>query len=252
MSQFKKFILLFILIVIGLGTIVFSLIRMPQKNLHKNLYRAQVHPFSIVFYTNEEEELFKVSPLDDYFYKAQTKNHLTKDSDFRQNTNLIEEFKIILQRIFSNAEKLTWAITKGKTKIKYEVKDKKNGIVQIERSLENFPPEINAVGQSIVICSECLVVNQDKTLVYFREDQLISEKLEKSDELGLIPLIVDEQLPVDTLKLLIIGSAGEKKFEVEVAPGQEVYFSQELNILELKTLIDNKKAVNISQIIKFY
>lgn len=239
------------IIALGLAIILLSIFKNPVRNMQQKDYKAQINPFSIVFFDKNGGNSFSISPLDDSFYLTSKKEHFVNDTNFKQNRNFMGEIKLQMERLILGNKKLIWRIVKDKFTVTYEVADNNKG-VQIKRILENLPQGVNAIGQTLTLCKGCLLSDQDKKLVYLKEDQLAPEVFELAKNLNLIPLIITEQLPIGTRKILVLGPDGEAKLELEVSPNQDVYFIRGWNILELTTLVSNQKRIILSQTINFY
>lgn len=220
--------------------------------MQQNHYKAEITPFSVLFSDSENNNLFRISPSDDYIYSPTLEEHLINNSGFKETRNLIDEFESTLERLFLQERKLTWKITQGKLKITYEITTSKDDTVQIIRTLENLPAQTNAIGQTISLCKDCLVISENENLLYLKQDLLTNAEFEKAKKLNLIPLVTTEQLPVGITKLLILSPDGEKKLELQVSPDQEVYYLSDWNILVLKTPVSDQKTVKVSQSIKFF
>lgn len=249
MSILLKLLLIF---AIGSGIILLSLFNNPVRNLQQKSYKASIAPFSIVLSDSNNEKYFKISPFDDYFYSDSEEKHLLDNPNFKEITNPLKELNTILSGLFLHRNDLSWQIAENGTKITYQIKDMQNGTVQIRRKLDNFPAQIEAVGQAIVLCEECLVSDENMNFLYVKKDQLTAEVFSRAQLLNLTPLIITKQLPKGIAKLLILTPSGERKLEIEVIPDQEIYYLSDWNILILKTPVKGEKSISVSQNIRFY
>lgn len=244
MSTYLKIL---VILAIGLATIIFILYKNPVRNLQQKGYRVESNHYSLVFSTNKPEEIFKISPLDDYYYQANLKDHLMKDSNFRQKRNLFTELMLTVEGLFSKQKHLAWSLQKDQVEINYEVEDLGNQ-VRISRILKGFSPKIFAIGQTITFCKDCLLTDENKQ-VFLMENLLTKEKLNQIAKLKLIPIIIsNEQLP-KVSKLVALNPSGEKRLEVSVAENQQAFYFENWNVLELKTPVWAKNVISASQII---
>lgn len=241
-----------ILIAIGLSIIAASVIRSPLRKLAQKSYRVEVNPYSMVFYAKDQGQmLFKISPLDDYYYFSSGREHIVNDSNaLYQTLDLVQEFLIILKRITIGDKSIVWTAKIGETTLVYKAEDKGDGSILISREIKNPKSQVTAIGQIVDLCESCLLTNE-YGLAYLTEDNLTQDKLDLIEKLKFTPLIIgNNQLP-GISKLIVINSQGEKEVEILASDNQEVYFDEGWHVLNLKTQVSNGKSIKVSQIVRF-
>ncbi len=221
---------------------------MPVANIQQQDYKIELSQYSLNFYTNKLDEVFKISPLDDYYYLGNLKDHLVKDSSFKQNRNLFTELALTIERLFLKQNHLEWSLQQGKLQVVYTVEDQGNRI-KIFRQLTGFSPKIDSIGQAITFCDDCLLTDEDKQ-VFLMENLLSEEKLTKISKLQLTPVIITGESLPKVSKLIVLSPFGEKRLEILVDPDEQAYYFENWHVLELKTPVAlSKNLIKTSQTI---
>lgn len=259
LNKIKTVIVALSLIIIGLLIVYFHLVRMPIKYLLQNDYSVHLYNnYAIGFFKNDTNNpVFTISPLDDYYYYEDSKEHLFTDlTTFKNTRDYIQESFALIKAILIGNKKLVWNIhDKNKRegiKVNYTVVAKRGGYTQITRKLYNLNPKTYVIGQSIVICNNCMVADKQKR-VYLQAELLSQEQIDAIQSLKLIPFVLsqNQSIPLTNSELIIINRKGVTEATIFKDPGQEIFFDEKYHLLELKTLVKNKKQIVVSQIIKF-
>lgn len=237
----------FIIIIIGLLSIVITLARLPLENLFDKNFKAQITPFSINFYKDDSDEVvFKVSPFDDYYYQSSFKHHIEDKSIYLQNQGLLDKLINLLSRMVNN-KKLIWSMEGSKARITYTVFSK-NGSLELVRQVHTLGIKVDAIGQSIVFCQTCMVTDEEKR-VYFKASLLTQDKVDTAERLKLTPFIIENKMPYRLSKLNIVDLDGNIKATILITSYQEIFFEEQWQLLELKTFVNKTKPITVSQII---
>lgn len=216
---------------------IFSLYKNPVRNMQQKDYKIELNRYSLVVSTNKLEEILKISPLDDYYYLESLKDHLVKDANFSQNWSLFTELSLTLERLFLKQKHIVWSLQQGKMQIIYKVEDEGNRI-KISRNLKGFDPKIEAIGQAITFCKDCLLADEDGQ-VFLMENLLTVEKLAKVNQLQLTPVIISNEALPKISKLVVLSPFGER-VEVSIAEDQQAFYFENWHVLELKTPVAGK------------
>ncbi|MDP3988087.1 MAG: hypothetical protein Q8P80_02990, partial [Candidatus Levybacteria bacterium] len=181
-----------------------------------------------------------------------SKNHFINQPNFGESKNYFEEFVLLFERVFAGDNRLIWHVgPKGDNQIKatYSVADQKNGGVQVMRNL-NTDLKISAIGQSVIICSLCMV--RDNSKIFFDAGLINDSKLLIAQKLGFSSLVVSKTqvMPILGTKLVVIDQQGNSLAQINIEKNQEVFFDERYNLIEFKTPLEGKEKI-VSQTIKF-
>lgn len=241
----KPLIALLVLIVVSVFTLWNETFQMPPQRILTDKYRIVQSQYSIDFISNRTgEELFSISPLEDYIYSDNKKDHIYNKTNYTAKNDLLTR----LLRFFPRPQ-ISWELTSKKIGVSYYIKEN-NAVIGILRVLSsNKIPD--AIGQSVVFCFDCFV-KDDKMRIYFNPNQTDDDKFKISSKLNLTPYIIQENqfLPHGIGKISVVDREGKTQFEVYTDDRQDVYYSARFHLLEFKTYID-KKMPYISQKVVF-
>lgn len=243
--------LLILLVFIGFGLIIIliNLNRTIINTLYESAYQVKTGTYSIAVLNSSNEEIFKISPLDDFYYHGLTKDHLSDQNSFKQLNPPTDKLLPFLNDILLGKRLLLWRSTgKDKIQIQYQIQPLERNTLKIDRILTNFNPKTYAIGQSLVYCADCIVTDS-LNRAYFLKEFYTPEKENIVKSLNLDPVILETALLPKTLsKITVIDSEANFKFSTTVNPDQEVYLEQKWNILEFKTFITEQEAKNSSKL----
>jgi len=188
-----------------------------------------------------------MSPLNDYYYNFDNKEHLEITLSDSNTGNLFDQFLITTRGLFLNKKTLVWNTlggnSKGKVAANYKLEEIGNGI-KITRNvnLEKLKPD--RIGQVLKYCSGC-IISDDRKRAFFNGETLSSSKIALASKLKLTVFVLGENeffLP-GSKKIFIIGGDGTVKAEIDTA-GSEVFLQEKWNVLEFKTPTNGKNTVN--------
>lgn len=226
MNKYFKIGLVFL---IGLATIIGVVLQSPLDNISKPIYQLKTTPTSLLFLSSAlDEEIFKISPFDDYIYQGSNKTLVATTENF-------DEAKIIPNPLLFGQDKFRWkASTKTGVDIEYEINNQSENEILIKRKLTNKNGRVDSIGSSYVLCSTCLVTDQKKRF-FLNQEFVEVGPISSAHSIGLIPTILSESLlPNDTTNITILDSSFNPKMSILIEPNTDVYYHQKWNIVELK------------------
>lgn len=252
----KAFLAGAIFVAIGLLSVYKGMIKIPVTKIPQEAYFTYTSSYSINFARSDNEKMlvFKVSPRDDYYYDGLFKGHFINTQKFVQTKSIFNNAFFLLGDIINGSNKLNWTVEEKtiekNIKVSYTVKDEANGYVQINRKV-NLNSSIDAIGQSIVFCDTCFLIDNNKN-VYLNANSSSKEKLNYIETLNLVPVFVsiNQSLPYSP-EFKIIDQDAKVLLTVLIGKEQEVFLDEKYHLLELKTYLKDKKKKEVSQIIKF-
>ncbi len=242
------------LIAIGLVSIGVTLIRMPVNKSFAGGQKIEVSSYGVSVYNGSENLLFSLSPLNDYYYDGQAKEHLENKLTLSNNGDLLSQALVSFNNSVLGKNELIWETfgenSKGESTVNYSV-EYTNGGIKITRkvSLQTITP--TAIGQVLTICNDCMVTD-DKNRAYFNGDTVNSYLINIALKANKVPTIIGENqsFPEGVSKLIIIGRDGKEKMSIPVI-GESIYLQDKWHLLELKTSTQKAKDETVSQMIYF-
>ncbi|OGH23842.1 MAG: hypothetical protein A3J69_02200 [Candidatus Levybacteria bacterium RIFCSPHIGHO2_02_FULL_42_12] len=140
-----------------------ALVKLSFQSLLGNRYKVEASGSSIRFYPSDsDEQIIKISPFDDYVYRDGEKEHLVTEPGYRLRNAIVYSALSIVKKTFFGTKELIWEIEGnnrwGKTKTTYRIWEEENTL-SVERLVRADTFLFEAVGQSIVVCSSCVVVD---------------------------------------------------------------------------------------------
>jgi hypothetical protein len=247
----KKVLYLTVLFLISLGIISFSLFRYKPFAYYIGNFSVQPGAYSFSINRNDSsEQLVRISPFDDYFYWNNTKDHPISSADFKSSGDITNVFSKFLNGRLINRTRVSWFMESNNgTRIKYDIENISPSEFEITRTFEKTNDKIDAVGQSVIICPDCLVTD-NKSRVFFTTELLTAEKLETANQMNLSPLVLSNNiLPNDVEKIVILDKNKNPKMTLSTQGHIEVSFDEKWQLLEFKTWLGNQSSV--SQTISF-
>lgn len=240
-------------IVIGFAIILTSLSRFQSKISSQSFYQISVNRYSLSFSQSIlQKPVFKISPLDDYYYYGSTKDHIADSTTFTKIDDTNDKLEILLENMFFGDKRVKWTtLGNNGIKISYLISDYRGDSVKITRRLSNLKDEVYAIGQSIVLCDDCILIDQFKR-VYFNGGLLSEQKLNLAQSLGLTPVILTSGiLPTDVSEISILDLSANPKIVIPIFPNQQILYDERWHLLELKTFINDKGKAELSQVVRF-
>lgn len=234
-------VLLGICITIILGTFV----RVRLSSFNQESFKVNAGQYAIGIYTTDLSKLLaRISPFDDYYYEGLTKNHIINSDNYLKTSTLTNNFANIASNLFLNKKQIRWTVEgKDGLRIVYAVNEGDNGTVVITRTIRNIKPSPYALGQSLVICETCLLVD-DKNRIFFSGDHITQEKLSLARNLKLNPtLIVEQVIPGEVETLYVYDASYNKEFEIKVKEDQDIYYDEQWHLIEVEQPISNQNSV---------
>ncbi|MCL4353622.1 hypothetical protein M1615_04125 [Patescibacteria group bacterium] len=227
-----------ILIAIGLISIIVVFGRMPVSKIFIDGYKVESSFYSVDAYNSSGSRIFSLSPLDDYYYSGKAKEHLEDKLVASGNGNFLSQAVLSFTNLFFGKTKLIWNTkgrnSKGFSTVTYSINSIGKGIrITREIRLEHVSP--TAIGQSVVICSDCMVTD-NRNRIYFNGDSLNDYLINAAFLLKKTPMILGENqsFPNDISKIRIIGRDGKEKMEIPVVSGEAIYLQEKWHLLEFR------------------
>lgn len=242
----KKLSLLILFFFISLSIASFSILRYKPFAYYINNYNIQPGTYSVsINKTDSSEQILRVSPFDDYIYVNGTKDHPISSKDFsvsRDKTGFLNKF--LNGRLLSKT-RVSWSMeSKTGIKVDYQIENLSPNEFKITRSAENPGSKIDAIGQSVLICSECLITD-DKSRVFLTPELLTEEKLKLARSLNFSPVILNRNiLPNDVEKITVIDKQKNRKATLYPQGSLEVYYYENWQVLEFKTWLGDQNSVS--------
>lgn len=246
----KKILLVTLIIFIGLSTIIVGFLRVQQERLEGQGFRVDFTKYSIaIFKDNTSEQILRISPQDDYYYQDSLKDHVINQAYVERKRNYTEEVIFLFGKIFG-VKTFRWS-EEGDNKqwhaaVSYGITVTSDGIV-IQRQFSNIPKNVYAIGQAVVFCNTCLVVDNFNRR-YLNGDSVSTQDFTFSEKHNLSALVFDRhQSIIGISRLRILSAQGKTLAELPVYSDQEVFFDQKYHLLELKTIMPVKRTNVLSQ-----
>lgn len=244
----NRFLILLLIVFISAVSLFVMFFRTPKKSAFSSFGKVESTPYNISFYNNYEEIIFTISPLNDYYYEGSLKGHLVNKLEKERKRNFWQEFLVTLKNLFLNKKELFWEASEADLNASYFVSSNLNE-VEIERKITSSK-SFDAIGQSITICSRCLIVD-DKKRAYLQDNDLNKEKIDILESLGNTPVIVREEqfLPSDIERIFILNEKGKTVLEIPVLKNEQISFQNKWGILEFKRTVSQGTEVDLKQLI---
>lgn len=241
-----------ILTLILLTITIFTITRTNQNSLAKENFQINIDNFAINFYDQSTDQaIIKISPFDDYYYSNLNKQHLVSPQTFQKSQDLTDWLFRLKNISLLKEDSLFWRVEADSLQIDYQLFSAKDNAVKITRSIDNTKEKIYAIGQSIIYCDKCLVMDQ-KQRVYLNQDNFSQEKINFIKGARLIPvLLTTELLPENIEKIIVLDNNFNTKFTISINPSQQVLLDEKWHLLEVKTPIPGQTKLQTTQIINF-
>lgn len=242
----KKISILILLFFISISIVLFSIIRYKPFAYYINGFNIQPGTYSISLNkTDSSEQILRLSPFDDYFYANGTKDHPISSKDFKSsqdNTGFINKF--LNGRLLSKT-RVSWSMeSETGIKVNYRIENLSQNEFKVTRSMENPGSKIDAIGQSVLICPECLITD-DKSRVFLTPELLTDEKLKLISSLNFSPVILSNNLlPNDVEKITVIDRQKNGKATLYPQGSLEIYYYENWQVLEFKTWLGDQNTVS--------
>lgn len=245
----KNILLIVFLITVGIIGVLVNLLRVSQMQFFFNPYNISLYSYKITVtdahnkQTNEEVVHF--SPFDDYYYTRTEKDHFLADGKFTPYDPLIQYKNKFNNYRHEQTHNLYWSFANtGSPIINHFQINNQNNQLKITRSYSNLPKEVYAIGQSSVFCKDCYVID-DKKNIYFNSESFSDEKAAFADKNNLTPIFLTDQLfPFDVQKITIINKELKKVLSIYNENGDEMYYDEKWQLIEVKTKIkDNNQKI---------
>ncbi len=250
--SFKTLIKSLIILAIGFISLLVTLVRMPVSSSFAGGQRIESSSYGLSVYQPSGSTLFTITPLNDYFYDGQAKEHLENKLLQSGNGNLFSEAVLDIENVVFNKDGLLWKTkglnSKGGSSVSYSV-ESSNGGIKITRGINLQKVEPTAIGQVFTICSDCMVTDNTNR-AYFNGDTVNSDLINIALKANKVPTIIGENqsFPAGITKIIIIGRDGKEKMSMPVA-GETIYLQDKWHLLEFKTPVAKAKTENVSQVI---
>lgn len=215
-----------------------SMNRMKFNSHSDSIYRTIVNPQSLSFYTSDlAKEIFRISPFDDYIYIGSDKKHMADIQTFKrayQQSN--EVFQLIRRLLFDNKH-IEWFVITDNSKIRYEIINKGGNGISVIRELEKSNLRPQFIGQSVVICNDCYVIDNNNR-IFFSENYLSDRQIQFASSGHFMPVILSETLlPINISTLVIIDSNFNPKITLPIKPNQQILYDQKWQLIEIRSLL---------------
>lgn len=244
MKALSIVLIVIIIFFIGLAAILSAVSVNQIDSFSETDYQIKFNPYGISFYSPDlSTEIVKISPLDDYYYSKDAKDHLLSPSHIVKGAKDNNPFSNILRTLMLGRKSLVWkAESKEGKVITYEILKESNSLVRFKRKIEKPNPDIQAIGQSLILCKECLITDQMKR-VFFAPKEAGGDKFKLAQSFQLTPVLVTNNiLPDNISKLIILDSNFNTKLVIFIRPSQQVFYDEKWNLVELKTPLKSKTA----------
>ncbi len=248
----KFFLILGLIFIIGLLSILVTLYRTKLTAIPGDYYQIKVNAYSMSFYSSDlKQRLFSISPYDDYYYDGLYKDHFVNQNSFKESKDFSKSPIWILKALLTQKQYVVWtAYGKNGSSIEYQVINSPGGEIEIIREAKNVSHNPDSIGQSIVYCESCIIVDQNKR-VFFSSEEFSREKVDFANSLGLTPVVLSgELLPSDVTKVSLLDLNGNLKVTIPIN-NQQAFLNKKWRILEIKFPRPTNKAITSSQTIKF-
>lgn len=245
-------IIIIIIFFIGLAAILSAVSINQINSFSETDYQIKFNPFGISFYSPDlSTEIVKISPLDDFYYSKDTKDHLVSSSSFVGGAEDNNPLANILRTLMLGRKSLVW---KAKSKegiiITYEILKESNSLVRFKRKMNKTNIDVSAIGQSLVLCKDCLITDQMKR-AFFTPKEVSSDKFKLAQSFQLTPVIVTNNILPDSIsKLIILDSNFNTRLVIFIRPSQQIFYDDRWNLVELKTPLKNE-VIEVIQTLSF-
>jgi hypothetical protein len=200
---------------------------------------AYIHDNSLIFEDGQNGQVFmRVSPYDDYFYTDRAKRHVAERRSLTR-VRSIEEYLSFLQSLLFKPSELYLSIEDGaqRPSITYKVSFGEKKQFVLSRTLSEESRGINAIGQSFVLCYNCIVTD-DQGYAYFNYELLAERKEDYAKALGLVVFSIHRNQPlpgVGTEREIVVRDAlGKRMLSVYLMADDIVYYDEKYRLLEIK------------------
>ncbi|MDO8504130.1 MAG: hypothetical protein Q7S60_05630 [bacterium] len=244
MGNARKLAKLAVIFLAGVLIVVGTAASTRLDSLSNKAFQVKPGRYSLsVYKSSPDQEVFRISPLDDYSYQGLDKNRVMSGDTYLSSYNSTDDLLNLAQGFISNRKHIKWTVeSTGKTKIEYDLSQGSENTVVIKRTLET-EDDPYALGQSIVICQACIVVDEQNR-IFFQQNLLTQEKLNLANNLKLVPVITrDTLLPSGTNTLTVYDKDFNKKFQVRVLANEAVFYDEQWRVLEIKSSLSDQKTV---------
>jgi hypothetical protein len=237
---------------IGLLSVGFCLLRSPINQVFVPQGEVNANGYGISLQEASGESFLLGSPLNDFYYRGFSKNHVLDGVVKNKNENLLEDFLTEAKELFLNKKGLGMIFEgenhEGSGIANYRVKYSDNKI-EIERDIA-LDKNFDAVGLAVGICSGCFIAD-DQNRVYLNREFLSPDAINFATKMKLTLLIIGENqfFPSGASKIIILNKNGEVKMQIPTYPNEQISLQGNWNLLEFKIPIKSSKQAKFKQTI---
>jgi hypothetical protein len=237
------------LIFIGMWSVMVTLTQ-PLLHLGSSTITVDTNTFATVIYkTDFASPVVKISPLTDYYYKKDYRNHvMTKVNPENQQISW-QKFVVFLESMVMGRNKFIWTPSGSNEKeaigTEYTV-NLKNGVVSVGRRF--LDSDITAIGQALTFCDGCYLGDTQKRLYTSSRSELGIVEVANKAQYSVV--VVEHKLPVNITALTIVDRNGRVQATIPVAPADEIYYEEQWHLVEIKTPIVSKEQIFVQQEVK--
>jgi hypothetical protein len=245
--ELTKFLLLMAL---GMASLAVVFLRVHTDNYFVKGDRVEASYYSLAVFDNSGDILFSTSPLNDYYYNYQVKDHLQDKLSSSNNGGIREDLLQTLSSLFLNKRSLSWNTNGvnsiGKVSANYTASPTSAGL-EITREIKFEKNAPASIGEAVKVCSDCLVAD-DKNRAYFNGNALTKSNIDLASRLNRTPLVLrsEQYFPSDASKILFIKPDGTVILEIPVA-GAQVFWEEDWQLLVFKYPVKTNSRIVMKQ-----
>ncbi len=241
--KLKSLIIGIVIFLIGLLLIGGALTKHNTENVSQPTYQIKINQYSLNFYSADlTQELFKISPFDDYGYLGDYKEHFVSSETFKSSGDLSNGFSELLKKLSFNQSVVSWTVYgKDGDSYSYQIDKLPQNSLKITRTIKT-KKSYSAFGQSLVLCSKCYLTDQNQRM-YFNQETMTPELLSFAQSAGLSPTLISQSIiPTDAKTLTVVDANLNPKLTVTINTNQQVFYDYKWNILEVVTRADKRSG----------
>ncbi|MCL4415435.1 MAG: hypothetical protein M1268_00940 [Patescibacteria group bacterium] len=238
---------LFIIIIIGLSSLVFTLSKIQTDHIFIKNGEVKTAAYNIDFYNNSGKLILSVSPLNDYYYDGFAKDHLLTKIKASDKGSLFQQISLTIKGLLFGEKQLIWRASgnnsKGNITVNYSIEDKSDRI-EITRKVQFVKTVATGIGQAVIFCPDCLI-SDNMHRVYFNGNSFNGEKMNLALKLNLLPFVLGENqfFPAGISKIIVLDSRGKTQIEIPVSPRDQIFLQDKWHLLEVKSVIKDTESV---------
>lgn len=244
--EIAKFLLL---LALGIASLAVIFLRTHTNNFFVKGDRVEASYYDLAVFDNSGDVLFSITPLNDYYYNYQVKDHLQDNLSYSDNGGIREEFWQSLSSLFLNTRRLIWNTNGtnsiGRVSASYTALPTSQGL-QITRDI-TFEKNPAGIGEAIKVCADCMVAD-DKNRAYFSGNGALKSSIELASRLNRTPLVLraEQYFPSDATEILFIKPDGGVAMEIPVA-GAQIFWEQDWQLLVFKYPVRTNSKIEMKQ-----